>query len=127
MEPNRPKMVKTCGTCFARFVTHKAKAQRCPTCISEKRKVRYQSCLECSQPFVAHSHSQRHCEACQDYLQQSPALRPTTGPSLNKNALERFIEHRDQLVNYLDERGAIHRDRQHTYPNPYDADTLGLI
>ena len=110
-KPPKPAPVlhdKTCLGCGSKFTTHKAKAVRCPSCISSKIEVRQRKCTECGSGFnIAHDdHSSIRCEPCAellglDQIELSPV-------QLEAERQERRRERRRELLAlqaaWLDER-----------------------
>ncbi len=67
-KPPRQMYLKTCNACGVEFETHKPKASRCPTCISENRRINYKSCISCGVKFPAPFGDEYNCPSCAEDL-----------------------------------------------------------
>ena len=72
-KPPKPAPVqydKTCLACGEKFTTRRAKATRCPSCISSNTPVRQRKCCECGSSYnLAHDdHYSVRCEPCAELL-----------------------------------------------------------
>ena len=125
----KPHYVKTCGACLEEFTTHKAKASRCPVCISENRKVTYRRCFECNVSFMITAPDDLNCGTCVEELglEDQSQLSPEQRERFEVEEKQRlFVQKRDRLLEWLTQRDKARRTANFQ-PNQQNLTHLGLL
>lgn len=128
-KPLRKCVERRCGACHAVFDTTRPKATRCPQCISQRRKVRYRSCVECTSLFVLFDEAHLNCAPCAAMLglDQHELSAEQIERLREEERLANFTQARDRQLEWLTRRDVARSTQPDNRNHQYDLASLGLI